>query len=447
MSASTSKPEPFRPARLRGLGNGTLVFAGQSFEWTAFAAPLGGPLSYAIPPTRPLPWADARYLLDQLVEEFRAAEADGTTPARLTLDQVWVEPNGRVQLLDCPPGGVANSPPRSPFGLLREVTSLALEGHPRATAGPIRAPVPPHAMPILDKLFSEGGYPTLADLQRDLADTHDHRPEVTPAIRAAQLGIQAAILSSALTGLFILAAMPAPLLTGLAENRADQADAALAAVDNAEKHSKFAENPALVEPLRSPRLKQRLLEFRDRKRAEAEFRRSMLLSPQRLVLEQRERHAPKSIDQESGYPTQVRELVVWAGAPENTPRGKSASPWRRESLELFVVLLAIPVAFVAGSATLRGGISMMLAGIALVRTDGRRATRRQCALRTAIVCSHRLAPDRCRDTASLRAGANLRRGQPVACGRGTPARTPSSLSASPPNRRRIASQEPILVPA
>jgi hypothetical protein len=52
---------------------------------------------------------------------------------------------------------------------------------------------------------------------------------------------------------------------------------------------------------------------------------------------------------------------------------------------IFGVLLAIPVCLVVGAAVLRGGVSMLLAGIALVRADGRKATRRQCATRAALV--------------------------------------------------------------
>jgi hypothetical protein len=383
--------EAFRPTRLRRLGGGTLGWASQSFGWSAFAAPLGGPLTDAVHPNRPLPWADARFLLEQLLDELRAAEADGTTPIRLRIDQVWVEPNGRLQLLDCSPTAGVGSPAGSPFALLREVASLALEGRPRSTPGPVHAPVPPHAVPVLDRLFADGGYPVLADLHRELADTSAHRPEVTPAVRAAQLGIQAAVLSSVLAVLFVLAAVPGPMLAALAKNRADQADVALATLADPEKRAKLDEqakkddNRALAEALKSPRLVRRLEEFRDRKRTEAELRRSMLLGPQRWLLEQREQHAPADAEREAGYPVEVRELIQWAGAIENTPRGKSTTPWRTEAVPIFVILLAIPVTLVIGAAILRGGVSMMLAGIALVRADGRKATRRQCALRAALV--------------------------------------------------------------
>ena len=383
--AGPSAPEVFRPTRLRRLGSGTLDWSGQSFDWTAFAAPLGGPLTDAVQPNRPLPWADARYLLDQLVEEFRTAEGDGTLPARLGIDQVWVEPNGRVQLLDCP---ISYSPPAStqtPLLLLREVVAVALEGRPRIAAGPVLAPVPPHAAPVLDRLFTNGGYRSVDELQRDLAETHIHRPEVTPAIRAAQLGIQAALLSTALTVMFGVAAAPAPFLAAIAQSRADQAVAALSAIDDLERRAKLAaDHPALVEPLKSPRLVPRLEEFRDQKRAEAELRRSMLLAPQRWVLDQRERRGPGD-EEVAGYPVQVRELVQWAGAPEHTPRGRAASPWPREGVELLAALAAFPIAFVLSAVALRGGVSMLVAGIAIVRADGRRATRGQCGIRAILV--------------------------------------------------------------
>ncbi|HYH66578.1 MAG TPA: protein kinase, partial [Urbifossiella sp.] len=145
--------DPARPTRLRRLGGGRVAWAGADCAWTAFAAPVGAPLADTIHPRRPLPWADARFLLEQLVDEFRAAAADGTTPPRLGLDQVWVEPNGRVHLLDFPGGPVTTAAAAGPFPLLRAVAGLTLEGRPRdGGSGGVRAPVPPHALPVLDRL-------------------------------------------------------------------------------------------------------------------------------------------------------------------------------------------------------------------------------------------------------------------------------------------------------
>lgn len=380
--------EAHRPTRLRRLGNGTLTWAGQSFEWMAFAAPLGGPLAGTIDPGRPLPWADARLLLDQLVEEFRAAEADGTSLVRLGLDQVWVEPNGRVQLLDSSLTVSADSPRSTwPISLLREVASLALEGRPRASAGPVRAPLPAHAIPVLDRLFTDGGYTNVADLQRDLAETHFHRPEVTPAIRAAQLGIQAATLVVPLGVLFTITFALAPLLAYGSQKHAEYAEAAITALADPEKRAKLAARPELAEPLKHPRLEARLHELRDRKQAEADSRRPLLFRPQGFVLEQVEKHAPPDPAREAGYPSQVRDAVIWAGALDGTPRAESHSPWNSDVGPIVVTLLVIPAGLVLIAAVLRGGLAMLLAGVAIVQADGRRATRRQCAMRAAVVWS------------------------------------------------------------
>ena len=106
---------------------------------------------------------------------------------------------------------------------------------------------------------------------------------------------------------------------------------------------------------------------------------------QRWVLDQSQEHAPKSDEELADYPLQVRELVQWAGAPESTPRGKAASPWPREGVVPFAVLAAILAAFVITATALRGGVSLLVAGLAIVQADGRRAARSQCGIRAFIV--------------------------------------------------------------
>ena len=373
-----------RPTRLRRLGGGTLTWSGAAYEWCAFAAPLGGPLLDAIDPRYPLPWADARHLLDQLAEEFRAAEADGTALARVGLDQVWVEPTGRVQVLDCPLGGKA-PPAATPVALLRQVASLALEGRPRDHAGAVAAPVPAHAIPVLSRLFTDGGYATVEGFQKDLAETHAHRPEVTPAVRGAQLGIQAAVLAVPLAVLFISTFMLAPLSVMRSSIHSAQAQAALDAVGNPETRTKLAEYPELKQPLEHPRLAERLEWLRDRYRADAEYRRASLLAPQRLVVEQVEDAAADEAGRIEGTHPVVRDAIRWAGAADGTPRARSSSPWKSAAFDVFVVFLLVATGIVAVAFVLRGGISMILAGISLVRSDGLRATRRQCGLRAAVV--------------------------------------------------------------
>lgn len=382
----SAPPEVHRPTRLRRLGTGTLNWNGQALDWTAFVAPLGGPLAAAINPARPLPWADARLLLDQLVEELRVAEADGTLPNRLELDQVWVEPNGRVQLLESSIASPATvSPQPQPLVLLRQVASLALEGRPRTTPGPVHAPLPAHAIPVMDRLFTPNGYKTLGELQHDLGETHLHRPEITPAIRAAQLGLQAATLAVPLGLLFVLTFALAPILTRNARTYAEYAEATLAALADPEKREKLAARPELAEPLKHPRLTERLEGLRQRMHTEAEVRQSLLLRPQQFLLNQAEKLDTDDSAREAGYPMQVRKAVIWAGAADGTPRAQSLSPWQSDSGIILLIVVGIPTAMVIVATIVRGSVSMLLTGIAIVQANGLPATRRQCALRAALV--------------------------------------------------------------
>ncbi|MBA4188407.1 MAG: hypothetical protein C0467_10420 [Planctomycetaceae bacterium] len=376
--------EAARPTRLRHLGHGSLTWAGKEFDWISFAAPLGAPLADAINPARPLRWADARLLLEQLVEEFRAAEIDGTTPARISLDRVWAEPNGRVQLLECSASGGQVLPGTSPLGLLREVASLTLEGRPRSHAGSVRAPLPAHAIPVLDKLFLDGGYTTLADFQRELAETHAHRPEVTAAVRAGQLGIQAVVLAGPFLLMFILTAAVSPFLTLVAKVRAEHAEHALVALADPDKKKKLAAHEELIEPLKHAKLADRLVEYRERKQAEAEARRPLLFTPQRFVLEQIEKQDPEGAERQAGYPVPVRDAIQWAGARDGTPRARLPGPWRSEGDAILLVLVVIPLGFVVVAMILRGGVSLFVSGISVVRADGRPATRRLCGLRACV---------------------------------------------------------------
>ncbi|MFO0821746.1 MAG: protein kinase [Gemmataceae bacterium] len=376
--------EAARPTRLRHLGHGSLTWASVTYDWVAFAAPLGAPLADAINPARPLRWADARLLLEQLVEEFRAAEADGTTPSRISLDRVWAEPNGRIQLLDCSASNSQHAQSTTPFGLLREVASLALEGRPRATPGFLHAPMPGHAVPIMDRLFMDGGYVSLADFQRDLAETHSHHPEVTPAVRGAQLGIQAAILVGPFLLMFVLTAAVAPYLTHVANIRAEQTEAALATLNDPEKLKKVAASAGLPEKLDTDKMETKLKEYHFRMRLEASNRRPLLFNLQRLGLESVEKNDPEAYNRHQGYKDEVREAIRWAGAREGTPRSRLPGPWQPEWYPILAVLVLIPLGLVMGAVALRGGLSMLVSGISVVRADGLPAARQLCGVRAIV---------------------------------------------------------------
>jgi hypothetical protein len=395
-------PDPNRPTRLRRLGRGSVAWGDGAFDWTAFAAPLGGPLAEAIRPGGPLPWADSRYLLEQLAEEFRAGEADGTLPPRLALDHIWVEPNGRVQVLDFPLCD-ARYRKGTPLAVLREAASLVIEGYPRAANGPVSAPLPAHAMPVLNRLFT--GEPALADFQRELAETHAHRPEVTPAMRAAHVGLQAVGLAAPLALLYGLTFALSVMFAFMADMQADYATRAAAALADPVERAKLAQtgdrarDRELDAALANPRTPVRVNDLAARTRAEADSRREALLLPQRRMFEEivRGRRALEEPGEPKARPgagqpdsaEAVRGIVLWAGAPGKGDR--AGDPWGPADWGAFFVgFVVVPFGLMMMAAVLlagvfRGGPSMLLAGIAIVRGDGRPAFRLQCALRAVLV--------------------------------------------------------------
>ena len=405
-----------RPTRLRRLGRGTLRWSGRDLEWVAFAAPVGVPLTDTI--RRPISWADSRFVLEQVAEELEAAEADGSLPDRLSLNQVWVEPNGRVQLLDFPmlnemngssllagrasdglvapslarPANKTNDANTSgrPLDLLRQVASLMLEGRPRsgvedrATIG-IRAPVPPHAAPLFVKLFAPRGYSSLTDFRCDLEQTHAHAPEVTPAIRTAHLGIQAALLSLGLFVMFVEAGGVGVQLAITTQRHVVEAEATLADLRDPSKHEELKRIQGAASAIDNPRAIGRIEAFRVRKQAEAKDRRGSLLAPQRFVVEEFDRAMADVSPDRTAILRAEHDLLVWSATNEKMPAGRGASPWEYRESALWFAMLLVPLMWIVAAAAFRGGFSMMIAGIAVVRTDGRRAYRRQCAFRAAIV--------------------------------------------------------------
>ena len=374
----TLSADPARPTRLRRVGSGVLGWGGTAFDWTAFAAPLGGPLVEAVRPGYPLPWADARYVLEQLVEEFRAAEVEESVPPRLALDHIWVEPNGRVQVLDFPLCATHYGP-KEPLAVLREAASFVLEGQPRSRSGPVRAPLPAHAGRVLNQLFETE--PPLAEFQKELAETHAQQPEVTAQVRAAHLGIQAALLALPVATMFAISFMLSLFMafeSTLQAQRAKQAAEVLAQPDALAKLPD-AVTPELAAALSNPRAKSRVNDLVERTRAEAEIRRAQLFRPQRLILEQ------TGADRAVFSPGAVEPVLLWAGAPNDSPRSRTRAPWVSVVPIVSIVFALVPVGLVFFAGATRRGPSMVLAGIAIVRADGRPAYRRQCSFRAGLV--------------------------------------------------------------
>jgi len=210
---------------------------------------------------------------------------------------------------------------------------------------------------------------------------------VTPAVRAAHLSIQAVILAVPLATLFLLAFTSGVSLTLAADLRSEQARRTAAALADPAARAKVSTgtNPALDAALANPRLLVRATDLAAQTRAEAETRRAHLLFPQRRALDAIERAAPADLERAAGDPAAVREIALWAGAPDRSAAGRASSPWGTGAAQAYPVFVVVPLGLVLLAAALRGGFSLLLAGVAVVRADGRPAYRRQCAARAALV--------------------------------------------------------------
>ncbi len=376
-----------RPARLRWLASGEEG----PWRWDAFVAPAGEPLADGVAARGPLGWSAARRVLEDLAEELESGAADGTEPAALSAGQVWVRPPGRAVLLDAPP---APSPPTTPLGLAREVAVLALEGAtrpPGAEGGPVRAALPLHARAVLDRLTGPAApYESAAALRADLATAGGGPAAVTPALRALHVVLSAALLSVGLAVFVVWCRIGAFACVLELDRQLLHARAALHALDD----------PAAGERVRGQMV-------RDREELSARldslawmrrlYRQAAAPAVGRPFGDEDEPLAFAAADELGAWrvtrtafpgedplsvgPEDLRRVV--ARAEEAEAAGGWVSPGFPGAL-LFSIGM-FPALWVLSAFVFRGGVGLRLAGLALVRRDGRDAGRLRCAWRALLV--------------------------------------------------------------
>jgi hypothetical protein len=394
-----------RTTRLRWLACGTHGDA----QWDAFIAPAGSPLADIVRRKGRFAWPEVRPLLEGLTDELVAACAEETVPDPLRLDQVWVQPNGAVQLLEMPWGDVpaekaseteAVSPEQRARTLLGQAAALALEGAPRPAEleGPIRAPLPHHAAQMLARLLA--GRVTCRKFQTALNDTRDRPTELTRPRRAAHLGLLAAFLFAGagccmFPAGWVIDVMPATLSQGkLLEEKTS-----LRHLDHGAWRD-FAASAAGAGPACWPALGQLHADLtlreqlrekiqEDKRRAEDQLealgpitRQQLLLSRQSLAAQQ----AQKADNPLFHDPRESRLTYYRSNAERALNPGFDAQMFE-EVLELvgLVPLLIWPILWVIWAFLCRGGLSYGIVNIDLVRSDGRPALRFQCAWRALLV--------------------------------------------------------------
>jgi hypothetical protein len=217
-----SRREIGRPTRLRWLGGGQEG----AWRWDAFLAPPAGcKLPALVTAERRLSWPELRPLLEQLVDELAAACREGTLPGSLTVEQLWVQPSGRLVLLDsfadrspmCPDGSPAAADEHRALVLLHETATLALEGRlPPLGESPRvpRAAIPIHAAHLLDCLA--GGprrYERVEQLQEELWASRSYPTQASRGLRAGQV----ALLGGLLFATMVLLSLLGQLLSSVSE--------------------------------------------------------------------------------------------------------------------------------------------------------------------------------------------------------------------------------------
>ena len=398
-----------RPTRLRVVGHGTIPWNSQVRAWVGYVAPAGVPLVDVVNPHRPLDWANTRPLLEQLAAELIVAEDDGNTVWRPVVEQVWVEPNGRLQVLDFPiPTGSRGNEltplPMSgdPSAFVRHVASLALEGKPRHVAGRLRAPLSVSASQITDRLFGVDGrgYDRLEAFAKDLVDSHTHPTQVTGGMRAAQVSVQALLQGvGVITMVFLSGFFSFSMATGGALNQAH----------STEELRDLLADPAAVEQIRGraeqlrandPETAERILAATATAEAPQSLRRIDALAARhraesmtlRANLTRAERSMFDAYDRQRGngriYTGETYPLYAMSSHLQmsRNPQAHDLMPMRRPTAVVFAVMILLwPVVWIAFAFVFRGGLAFAVAGVALIRSDGRKAGRFRCAVRELVI--------------------------------------------------------------
>jgi len=149
--AATDTPTPealralHRSGRVRWLAGGT----DDRGPWEGFEAPSGAPFLRV--GAQPRTWKRVRLWLLDLARELSRATTDGTLPAALGLDRLWVTDDDQLVLLSFPAPGAAAGPRAgaadlSPTGLLAAVARYGLDGDDPAAG---HDPLPLHATATL----------------------------------------------------------------------------------------------------------------------------------------------------------------------------------------------------------------------------------------------------------------------------------------------------------
>jgi uncharacterized RDD family membrane protein YckC len=386
-----ARRELTRLARLRWLQGGQHA----RWQWDAFLAVPATPLPEALADAMRPRWPDVRQTLDQLHEELMASYREGTPPAELSLEHVWLRSDGRVILADFTLGSAPASIPRfiptgtesekAALSFLASVAGRMIEGSHGDAAPPV------HARQIVDRLVGTAKpYESLGALDQDLAATSGLPTDVARGRRAAQLAFLAALLAVPLSVylflLIIFSAMP-PLVAFMQVREHQATQAAL----DAGLHTDVA---GLVQPHPLGRLQ-----------AAAALQSDLQMQARLHERSQHDAETLKVVQRHGGLATQMgvqffqgrqndptfrwtfgpryadfRQEATWMS---QRPRMTSRPPHLMTLLAIWTV--AWPLACILWAFVIPQGLTFRGAGLALARIDGGPVARWQAAWRAAVI--------------------------------------------------------------
>jgi eukaryotic-like serine/threonine-protein kinase len=405
-----ARRELSRPTRLRWLAGSQ----DETERWDAFMSPPGRSLRDLVNGSGSLPWSEVRPLLEQLAAELNTAGKDDTVPAILAVDQVRVQSNGQVQLLDWPlrdedSQPTLGAPQQQALSFLGHVAVLALEGRPWRPDDPrnprhcVRAPVPEHAASLLAPLLGlEKPYRNIKDFECELAATAERPTEVTRGRRAAQLAVLTLLVFFAMCGCM----MPAGLALGFASVMAYSVKTELASATLKDLEQGAWRDFALstVNPDLNARLcgfvqldadlqlRDQLQKHSESNKRELQARYDAMSWPMRQTVRAVEKSVQQAVEQQKA---QVR--VDLKGMPANLGDFRLKANWHLSAKNqvhldpqplatMFTITTGFWLAvWVIWAFLWRGGLSYRWLGLSLVRANGRKAARWQCALRALLV--------------------------------------------------------------
>jgi hypothetical protein len=220
---------------------------------------------------------------------------------------------------------------------------------------------------------------------------------VTTSVRAAHLGAQAGMLSVGLVFMFGVSALFSLFVAligmyqvrGLEEVRAMIADPATRQVLLA-KAQQTPDSRADVRewvtddlsPEGAPRTLRRLDDLVARQQAEADRVRGYLNRPERAILD---RVSRMPTDKPTPDDLSAREVEFILRSTRQPPPPAGTEQWAYFVSFFLAFVASWPVIWAAFAFAFRGGLALSLAGITLVRPDGRRAGRFRCAVRELLV--------------------------------------------------------------